>query len=80
MADIRQTLAALRAERNRAQRELTSLDQAIRALQKLAVRTPRPKRRVASKPRRRLSAAGRRRIAEAQRARWAKVRKQKALA
>jgi len=63
MYNLNQVLAALRAERNRAQHELQNLDAAIRTLGSLNGKGPT----------RKISAAGRARIAAAQRARWAKV-------
>lgn len=80
METVNQALEALRSTRDRTKRELTQLEEAIRTLQKLAVDTPRPRRRVAGRPRRKMSAAARRKIAAAQRVRWAKIKKQKAAA
>ena len=80
MADIREALKLLQSTRDRAKHELTQLDEAIRTLQELAVRNPRPQTLLARKPRRRMSAAARKKIGAAQKARWAKARRQKAVA
>lgn len=78
MADIRQALEALRAARNRTRMELTRLDEAVRALQKLAVDASEKPKVKSPKRRRKMSAAARRKIAAAQRARLAELRKEKA--
>ena len=80
MANLNRALQELRQERNRAEREVERLDEAISVLDGLTGRNHagRPARlgRTArmGRPRRRMSAAGRRRIAAAQRARWAKLK------
>jgi hypothetical protein len=73
-------LAQLREERNRAQKELGRLDEAISVLQKLAADHRAPARGPKARVRRKLSAAARKRISEAQKARWAKIKKRKAAA
>src|SRR5512146_590194 len=80
MANLNRALQELRQERNRAEREVERLDDAISLLEGLTGRNhagrPARGRRTArmGRPRRRMSAAGRRRIAAAQRARWAKLK------
>lgn len=83
MAYFGKVLRNLKQERDRAQREVERLDQAISTLEGLSSsdhigrrRGPgRPGR--AGRPRRKLSAAARARIAAAQRARWAKLKAKK---
>ena len=83
MSNFGRALQELRQERNRAEREVERLDQAISVLQGLTGRNgiERPARggRTArmGRPRRKMSAAGRRKIAAAQRARWAKLRQRR---
>jgi hypothetical protein len=79
MVDLSRTLAQLRQERSRTQKELDRLDGAISALGKLGARSA-PARSSKPRARRKLSAAARKKISQAQKARWAKVRKQKAAA
>lgn len=78
MANLRQMLKELEAERNRMQLQLRRLDAAIEALRNVdhtgRLREPRVRR--SRNARRKLSAAARSRIAAAQRARWAKLRAQ----
>src|SRR5579863_5359638 len=80
MANLARTLKDLRQERDRAQREVERLDEAISVLQGLLGRNHlgRParlgRRARMGRPRRKMSAAGRRKIAAAQRARWAKLK------
>ncbi|MBZ5573945.1 MAG: hypothetical protein LAO09_18935 [Acidobacteriia bacterium] len=69
MAELGAVLGQLKQERSRLQAELRQLEQAIRALTKVAGRDPRT-----GKARRTFSAAARKRIAAAQKARWAKYR------
>ncbi len=76
MANLRQILKQLRGERSRINKELSRLDDAIAAFQKLIGNNPGPGR--PRKRRRTLSAAARRRISKAQKARWAKLRQGKA--
>ena len=78
MANLGQMLKQLRGERSRTQRELSRLDDAIAAIEKLAVNNPGPGRARKPRARRKLSAAARKRIGRAQKARWAKLRKEKA--
>jgi hypothetical protein len=84
MANLNRALQELRQERNRAEREVERLDEAISVLDGLTGRNHagRPARlgRTArmGRPRRRMSAAGRRKIAAAQRARWAKLKARRA--
>ena len=72
MSDLRTVLKQLQQERSRLVIELRQLDQAIRALSAVGVKSARkvPLGRTS----RAMSAAGRKRIAAAQRARWAKFR------
>ncbi len=65
-------VAEVRAERDRAQKEVEQLNAALAALGGLGHANGRPSRSRASKKRRPMSAAARKRIAAAQRARWAK--------
>ncbi len=77
MWNLRQVLKQLRGERSHTQKELSRLDDAIAAFEKLVgASRGRGKRR--GRARRRLSAAARRRISQAQKARWAKLRREKA--
>lgn len=78
MPNLAQMIEAVRAERARAKQELARLDDAFRALKKLAAAKSRGLRARTPKLRRKMSAAARRRIAAAQRARWAKFKKRKA--
>jgi hypothetical protein len=78
MANLGQILKQLRKERSRTQKELSRLDEAIAAFEKLVGNNPGPRR--PRKPRRTLSAAARKRISQAQKARWAKQRKGKVAA
>lgn len=78
MANVAQMLEVVRAERIRAKKELARLDDAFRALKKLAAANSRGLRARAPKLRRKMSVAARRKIAAAQRARWAKFKKRKA--
>lgn len=73
-------LAQLREERNRTEKELSSLDEAISALGKLAADHSAPARASKPRARRKLSAAARKKISLAQKARWAKIKKRKAAA
>lgn len=77
MRTVNQAIETLLAERKRAKKELARLDQAIRALRKMAGPNSRGLQVRVARARRRLSAAARKKIAAAQRARWAKIRKQK---
>lgn len=84
MSNFSQIVANLQSERNRVQKELQRLDDAISALSNLGgkngvVRASAAVRGsvVTGKARRRLSPAARKRIADAQRQRWAKFRQQK---
>jgi len=80
MANLNRALQELRQERDRAEREVERLDEAISVVQGLVgrnhlgrtARLGRPARM--GRPRRKMSAAGRRKIAAAQRARWAKLK------
>ncbi len=72
MPNFNQVLAELRAERDRARKEMQKLDEAIRVIQDLH-RGARGGARSGKRTTRRISVAGRARIAAAQRARWAKV-------
>jgi len=63
-------IAQLKAERDKAARQVNALDIAIRALSGVN------STRGTIEPRRRISAAGRARIAAAARARWARVKGQ----
>src|SRR5579862_2643559 len=80
MANLNRALNELRQERNRAEREVERLDEAISVLQALVGRNhlgrnARPGRTARmGRPHRKMSAAGRRKIAAAQRARWAKLK------
>jgi hypothetical protein len=80
MANLNRALQELRQERDRAEREVGRLDEAISVVQGLVGRNhmgrpARPGRTARmGRPRRRMSAAGRRKIAAAQRARWAKLK------
>ncbi len=80
MANLNRALNELRQERNRAEREVERLDEAISVLQDLVGRNhlgrnARPGRTARmGRPHRKMSAAGRRKIAAAQRARWAKLK------
>jgi hypothetical protein len=76
MANLGQILRQLQGERKHTQEELSHLDEAIAAFEKLLGNNPGPGR--PRKPRRTLSAAARKRIGRAQKARWAKLRKEKA--
>ena len=80
MFNFGRTLAQLREERSRAQKELGRLNEAISALKKLTGDHSAPARASKPRARRKLSAAARKKISQAQKARWAKVRKQKAAA
>ena len=75
MANVRQMLKQLQGERSRTNKELSRLDEAIAAFQKLIGNNPGPGR--PRKRRRTLSVAARRRISKAQKARWARLRKEK---
>jgi Mg/Co/Ni transporter MgtE len=78
MSELGVVLEQLRKKRNSLVVELRQVDQAIKALSKLGVRT---QRRVAERSsKRRLSAEAREKIAAAQRARWAKIRSRKSKA
>ena len=77
MANLRQVLKQLRGERNRAQKELRRLDNAIRAFEKLVGNNPGPGRPRKPRAKRKFSAATRRKMSQAQKARWAKLRKEK---
>jgi hypothetical protein len=80
MANLNRALNELRQERNRAEREVERLDEAISVVQGLVGRNhlggnARPGRTARmGRPHRKMSAAGRRKIAAAQRARWAKLK------
>ena len=76
--NIGSVLAQLREERSRTQKELGRLDEAISALQKLAVDQPEGNHTSPVRVRRKLSAAARRKISLAQKERWAKLKKRKA--
>jgi hypothetical protein len=76
MANLGQILKQLRGERSHTQNELSRLDGAIAAIEKLVGNNPGPGR--PRKARRTLSVAARKRIGRAQKARWAKLRKEKA--
>lgn len=78
MANLSQMLKALRGERSRTQKELSRLDDAIAAFERLVGRNPGPGRVRKPRARRKFSAAARRKIAKAQKARWAKLRQGKA--
>ncbi len=78
MTDISRMIEGVRAERDRAKTELARLEDALRALQKLAVNESKGQPARGPKRRRKMSAAARKRIAAAQRARWAKIKKEKA--
>ena len=77
MANLRQVLKQLRGERNRTQKELSRLDNAIAAFEKLVGNNPGPGRPRKPRARHRLSAAAQKKISQAQKARWAKLRKEK---
>ena len=83
MANFGRALQELRQDRNRAEREVERLDNAISILEGLTGRnhTGRSARegRTArmGRPRRRMTAAGRRKIAAAQRARWARLKEKR---
>jgi len=70
MANFEAVIQQLRAERNRTQSQLESLDQAISVLEGSGASSAQAR----PSGRRTMSAGGRRRIAEAQRRRWAKVK------
>ena len=80
MANLNRALNELRQERNRAEREVERLDEAISVVQGLVGRNhlggnARPGRTARmGRPHRKMSAAGRRKLAAAQRARWAKLK------
>jgi hypothetical protein len=80
MVNLSRTLTQLRQERSRTQKELSRLDGAILALEKLVVDHSTPARASKPRTRRKLSAAARKKISEAQKARWAKMKKQRAAA
>ena len=71
MADLTKALGQLREERNRTQRQLKRLDEAILVLGQVVSGSDRGQKNGRHAPRK-LSVAARRRIAEAQKARWAK--------
>jgi len=75
---LRQVLKQLRGERSRTQKELSRLDDAIAAFEKLVGTNGRRAVHGAPRAKRRFSVATRRKMAEAQKARWAKVRREKA--
>jgi len=83
MANLNRALQELRQERDRAEREVERLDEAISVVQGLVGRnhfgrTARAGRTARmGRPRRKMSAAGRRKIAVAQRARWAKLKQRR---
>jgi hypothetical protein len=77
MANLGQMLKQLRGERSRTEKELSHLDDAIAAFEKLVGNNPGPPRARKPRARRRLSAAARKKISEAQKTRWAKLRKEK---
>ena len=75
MSNLNQVVQRLKQERDQAQRRITQLDEALKALTGLggvrgSIRTRGPAQ--SSGKRRTMSAAARKRIAAAQRARWAK--------
>jgi len=78
MRNLRQVLKQLRGERSRTQKELSRLDDALAAFEKLVGTNGRRAVHGAPRDKRRFSVATRRRISQAQKARWAKVRKEKA--
>lgn len=77
MPKLAQVLAQLRSQRARLDKEISQIDQAIRALSRVGDGASGRSRGAGRRRRSRLSAAARGRIAAAQRARWAKVRQQK---
>ncbi len=77
MANLGQILKQLRRERSRTRKELSRLDDAIAAIEKLVGNNPEPARARKLRARRKLSAATRKSIGRAQKARWAKLRKEK---
>ena len=80
MANLNRALNELRQERNRAEREVERLDEAISVLQGLVGRNHLGRNALPGRtarmgrPHRKMSAAGRHKIAAAQRARWAKLK------
>lgn len=75
MPNLAQVVAQLRSERERAQRELDKLQNAIRVLQQLEAGGGRAGRKAGASRRGRFSAVARARMAAAQRARWARVKR-----
>ena len=78
MANLGQILRQLRGERSRTRKELSRMDDAIAAFEKLVGNNPGPARLRKPRTRRKFSAAARRKMSQAQKARWAKLRKEKA--
>lgn len=74
MPKFAQVLAQLRSERDRAERELDRLQDAIRVLEELEGRGERADGKAGGSRRGRFSAAARARMAAAQRARWARAK------
>src|SRR5690348_8478832 len=77
MANLSTALKQLRSERDRTERDLKRLENAIAALDHLGGRGNGRRgapARQGRRPRRKMSAAGRARIAAAQKARWAKLK------
>ncbi len=82
MATIDRAVKELQSERNRLEKELERVSQALSALSSLNSRgRGRGRRRTAGRravrPQRHMSAAARRKIAVAQKARWAKLRQER---
>jgi hypothetical protein len=77
MTGLGAVLAQLKQERRRLVGNLGQLDQAIKALTKLAVTVPKQGGGANRRATHRISAAARKRIAAAQKARWAKFRASK---
>ncbi len=75
MAKLGPMLKQLKGERNRTQKELERLDEAIVVFDKLVRTNSRGGVRKGRRARRKISAAGRARISRAQKARWAKLRR-----
>lgn len=77
MPDLGGIVRELRAQRDRAQKEVEQLNAALTALGNLGSGNGRSKRGLVAIKRKPMSAAARKKIAAAQRARWAKWKKNK---
>ena len=78
MVNFGRTLRQLQAERNRAEKEIERLDEAIAVFEKLTGTNSRGAARKEPRKGWKFSAATRRKMAKAQKARWAKLRQQDA--